>query len=187
MFELKIYNFHENQVNRGINVKRIFLLSLSLSVLTFVNIAQSQNNIVIFGPNQDSTLAYVIRTTRPGARSNSFSFSVNLPTNKAVAELLIYYPEGFGQVFNPENVTIINRRTDKTEEISEAIIDRELRTVRYVFKQPIPGYPGQTLELRASGVTNPSKTGMYRIEARALGTEANPLFQYLGQWLVTIY
>ncbi|MDX1977747.1 MAG: DUF2808 domain-containing protein [Pseudanabaenaceae cyanobacterium bins.68] len=168
-------------------MKRISLLSLGFSLFAFATAIHSQNNIVIFGPNQDSTLAYVIRTPRPGARANSFSFSLNLPAAKAVAELLIYYPEGFGQVFNPENISITNRRTDKTEEISQAIVDRELRTVRYVFKQPIPGYPGQTLEINASGVTNPSKSGMYRIEARALGTEANPLFQYLGQWLVTIY
>jgi hypothetical protein len=28
---------------------------------------------------------------------------------------------------------------------------------------------------------------MYRVQVQALGTEANPLFKYLGQWLVDIY
>jgi Protein of unknown function (DUF2808) len=147
----------------------------------------AQNNIVIFGPNQGSTLSYVLRTNRPGASSNRISFSAKLPTSTAVAEIQILYPEGFGGIFNPENISIINRRTDKTLEIERAIIDPEIRTVRFVFKQPIEGFIGQEIEINAQGVTNPSRSGMYRIEAQALGTEANPLFQYLGQWLVTIY
>jgi hypothetical protein len=161
-------------------------LGLWLSVAIALPLS-AQNNIVLFGPNQGSTLSYVLRTSRSGARANSISFTAKIPTSKAVAELQILYPEGFGGVFNPENIKIINRRTDKVEEIERAIIDPEIRSVRFIFKQPIAGFVGQEIEISASGVTNPSKSGMYRVEAQALGTESNPLFQYLGQWLVTIY
>jgi len=161
-----------------------------LSLLAETLLSQTllaQNNIVLFGPNQGSTLSYVLRTNRSGARANSFSFTAKLPTSKAVAELQILYPEGFASIFDPENIKIINRRLDKVEEIERVIIDPEVRSIRFVFKQPIAGFVGQEIEINASGVTNPSKSGMYKIEAQALGTEANPLFQYLGQWLVTIY
>ncbi|NJM27698.1 MAG: hypothetical protein HC856_04685 [Pseudanabaena sp. RU_4_16] len=56
---------------------------------------QAQNNIVIFGSGKDSTLPYKTRTKRPGARLNTYSFFAPLPSNKAVAELQVIYPQGF--------------------------------------------------------------------------------------------
>jgi hypothetical protein len=148
---------------------------------------QAQNNLILFGANRDSTLGYVIRTTRPNAKLNTVNFFATLPKNKAVAELQVIYPEGFGNAVDPDNIEILFRQTRQKVEVREVLVDRESRSVRFIFQQPIPAKVGQDLELLATGVTNPSSSGLFKFEVQALGTEANPLFQYLGQWLVSIY
>ncbi|CAN1213142.1 DUF2808 domain-containing protein [Tumidithrix helvetica PCC 7403] len=149
--------------------------------------AQAQNNLVLFGAGKDATLGYVIRTTRPNGRLNSIRFFAPLPKNKAVSELQVLYPQGFGSAIDPDNVEIVIRQTQQKINVREVVVDREVRSVRFIFQEPIASKPNQDLEIIANGVTNPSNSGMYRFDVQALGTEANPLFVYLGQWLVTIY
>ncbi|MEE3716870.1 DUF2808 domain-containing protein [Tumidithrix elongata RA019] len=149
--------------------------------------AQAQNNLVLFGAGKEATLGYVIRTTRPNDRLNSINFFAPLPKNKAVSELQVLYPEGFGSAIDPDNVEIVIRQTKQKVKVREVLVDREVRSVRFIFQEPIASKPNQELEIVATGVTNPSRSGMFRFEVQALGTEANPLFQFLGQWLVTIY
>jgi hypothetical protein len=163
------------------------LLPLSaLAIALPISPVKAQNNIVLFGAGKDATLGYKVRNKRPGARSNTFSFFAKLP-NKAIAEIQIVYPEGFRGIFNASNVVMLNRRSQKKYEVREVIIDREVGSARFIFQEPITPLPGQELEILTEDVTNPNNTGMYRIQAQALGTEASPLFQYLGQWLVSIY
>ncbi len=161
------------------------LACFDLVTTSFMSV-QAQNNIILFGSGKDSTLPYKTRTKRPGARLNTYSFFAPLPSNKAVAELQVIYPQGFRGIFD-DSVEIINRRTQKKYDIQETIVDREVGSTRFVFKEAIAGAPNNELEVIIKGVSNPSDTGMYRVEAQALGTEANPLFKYLGQWLVDIY
>ncbi len=150
--------------------------------------ARSQNNIILFGSGKDTTLPYRTRTQSPGAQLNSFYFYLPLPSNKAVAEIQIRYPQEFRSAFGSgEKVSIRDRGSKASYKIREIIADRELGSVRFVLAEPIPAKPNQQLELYVASVSNPTESGMYRIEAQALGTEANPLFQFLGQWQVSIY
>jgi hypothetical protein len=171
-------------------IRIILPAALTICCLSALLIAPSsinaQNNVVIFGPNRDSTLPYTTRTKRPGARLNTYSFFAKLPNNKAVAELQVIYPQGFRGIFD-ESIEIVNRQTKKKYAIQETIVDKEVGSIRYVFKEAIAAAPNNELELIVTGVSNPSDSGMYRIQAQALGTEANPLFKFLGQWLVDIY
>jgi len=170
------------RLTRLIAATLICLPSIDLPIFP----AKAQNNIVLFGSGQNSTLGYKVRNKRPGARSNTFSFFAKLPT-KSIAELQIIYPEEWRGIFSADNVTILNRRSQKKFEVREAIVDREVGSARFVFQEPIAATSGQELEILVDGVSNPNNSGMYRIQAQALGTEANPLFQYLGQWLVSLY
>ncbi|NJK59714.1 MAG: DUF2808 domain-containing protein [Oscillatoriales cyanobacterium SM2_1_8] len=147
----------------------------------------AQNNVVIFGPNRDATLSYILPNRRPGVRGSRYRFFAPLPSDRAVAELQILYPAPFVGVFNPERITVLDRRTQKPYTVERAIADPSIGSLRLVFAEPIPAAPNRDLELAIADVSNPRQTGMYPIEVRALGTEANPLFQYLGQWLVSIY
>ncbi len=147
---------------------------------------QAQNNFVLFGGGKDSTLGYTIRSNRTSARLNAINFFAKLPKSKAIAEIQIFYPEGFASVFNPENVKIVDRNSRNIIEVKEAISDREIRSVRFVFKEPISASKSREIEIVSLGGSNPPNSGMYRIELQAIGTEANPLFQYIGQWLVNI-
>jgi hypothetical protein len=171
-------------------MRGILPATLTICCLAYFGIAPlsvpAQNNVVIFGAGKDSTLPYTTRTKRPGARLNTYSFFAKLPTNKAVAELQVIYPQGFRGIFD-ESVEIVNRRTQKKYDIQEVIVDKEAGSTRFVFKEAIAAAPNNELEVLVRSVSNPSDSGMYRIQAQALGTEANPLFQYLGQWLVDIY
>jgi hypothetical protein len=172
------------------NIRGILPAALTICCLSYLGIAplsvKAQNNIVIFGAGRDSTLPYTTRTKRPGARLNTYSFFAKLPSNKAVAEFQVIYPQGFRGIFD-ESVEIVNRQTKKKYDIQETIVDKEVGSTRYVFKEAIAAAPNNELELVVKGVSNPSDSGMYRIQAQALGTEANPLFKFLGQWLVDIY
>ncbi len=145
----------------------------------------SQNNVVIFGP-RENTLAYRIRTSRPRAAQNFINFYAPLPRNKAVAELQIIYPEGMASIFNPDRLSVRNRRTQVEYPIREMLVDEQVGSVRIVFNSPIPAEAGQELEIISMGGTNPP-SGMYQVRVNVLGTEANPLYVVLGQWLVSIY
>jgi hypothetical protein len=168
----------------------IVLLSLFGSGLTAlilkVPAASAQNNMVLFG-NKENNLPYVIRNKNPGAASNYIRFFAPLPAGKAVAEVQIVYPQEFRSAFAPRKLTVRDRRTKEEYEVRDISIDPALNSVRIEFVEPIPAIANQELEIIAKGVTNPRHAGMYRIEVQALGTEANPLFQYLGQWLVSIF
>ncbi len=142
-----------------------------------------QNNIILFGSGSPP-LSYTTGTKKAGARLNYFNLFVRLP-NKAIGELQIAYPEGGGSMFQEESIEVIDRSTGKQIPLQEIKIDREGRGVRLVFSEPIPGNR-QTLVIRLSGVNNPRSSGVYELVVQALGTEANPLFQTLGRWLVDI-
>ncbi len=42
------------------------------------------------------------------------------------------------------------------------------------------------MELVLSDVRNPRNMGYYRVQARVLGTEPNPIFRYIGLWILDI-
>jgi hypothetical protein len=158
------------------------LATLSLKVPTVL----AQNNMVLFG-NKENNLPYVIRNKKPGASRNHIKFYAPLPEGRAVAEVQIVYPQEFRSAFVPRKLTVRDRRSKEEYEVNDISVDSELNSVRIEFKEPIAASPNQELEIAAKSVTNPRHAGMYRIEMQALGTEANPLFQYMGQWLVSIY
>lgn len=145
----------------------------------------AQNNVVIFGP-RDNVLAYRIRTSRPRAAQNFINFYAPLPRNRAVAELQIIYPREMASIFHPDRLSVRNRRSQAEYAIREMLVDEEGGSVRIVFHSPIPAAAGQELEIISEGGTNPPP-GMYQVRVNVLGTEANPVFIVLGQWLVSIY
>lgn len=168
----------------------LILLSVATSIgvsATVLTPVQAQNNIILFGSGKDSTLSYKVRNQSPGANLNTFNFFAELPKSKAVAELRVTYPPEFRGAFLADKVKIVDRQTKREYKLNEVIVDRQIGSTRFVFAEPIPAKPSQSIELIVSGITNPRSAQMYRIEAQALGTEANPLFQYLGHWLVSIY
>lgn len=156
----------------------LFCLSLWLQLPTW-----GQNNIILFGEGSPP-LAYTTGTKRAGARLNNYNLFVKLP-NRGVAELQIAYPEGIGGIFQEDSIEVIDRGSGKPIPLKEIKIDREGRGVRLLFAETIPGNK-QTLIIRLSGVNNPRNSGVYELVVQALGTEANPLFQTIGRWLVDI-
>jgi hypothetical protein len=164
----------------------VWVTALVIAPLCSAPLAHGQNNIVIFGSDRDATLPYRVRNSRVGSRLNTFNFFAPLPENRAIAEIQILYPEGFAGVFATDSLRLVNRETQRPLPIREITHDRETRDIRVIFTEPLPARSTRQIEVIASGVSNPGRTGMYSVQVHALGTEANPLFQYLGRWLVTI-
>ncbi|HAN46194.1 MAG TPA: hypothetical protein DCQ32_06535, partial [Cyanobacteria bacterium UBA8156] len=81
----------------GLGLLGLGLLGLGLEP---VGLLQAQNNVVLFGPNRDNTLSYVLPNRRPGVRGGRYRFFPSLPSDRAVAELQILYPAPFRGVFN---------------------------------------------------------------------------------------
>ncbi|MBD2104655.1 DUF2808 domain-containing protein [Leptolyngbya sp. FACHB-261] len=138
---------------------------------------------VLFGPSRDTTLDYDLINERPNARS--VTLRLFMPAQDvASTELQVNYPDAYIGLLRPELVRVYNRRSRQEIPLQEATNDAESGSLRFTFKDPVAA--GVPLELRVVGLTNPSRPSIYRLQARLLGTEANPLFRYVGQWLVTI-
>ncbi len=154
----------------------------ALAILAPTQSAQAEG-FVLFGPGRDSTLGYSIRNGRPSARGEYLRLFIPAQ-DVAATELQLNYPEAYNQYLRPDLVRILNQRTRQEIRVQQATNDPSTGSIRFAFAEPVPS--GVPLELRITGLTNPSSPGMYRLQARLLGTEANPLFRYVGQWLVTI-
>lgn len=171
----------------AIQMHLIALLALGTIVLPLqAQNLLAQNNVILFGRDRDNVLAYRVRNQRPQAALNSFSFYVPLPSNRAIAELQIIYPQPMAGIFHPDRLEVRNRRTGQLYATTEVVRDEEVGSVRFVFKETISAQAGQELEIASEGGTNPT-SGMYRVRVNVLGTEKAPLFISLGQWLVSIY
>lgn len=160
------------------NIFHLIVLAVMMSLPGW-----GQNNIILFGKGPPP-LSYTTGTKKSGARLNYYNFFLRLP-NKGVAELQIVYPEGMGGIFQEDSIEVIDSLTGKQIPIKEIKIDREGQGVRILFAEVIPGNK-QTLEIRVTGINNPRNSGVYELVVQALGTEASPLFQTLGRWLVDI-
>ncbi len=137
---------------------------------------------VLFGPDRDRTLEYNLFNPRPTGRGNLRLF---VPSqNIAISELQINYPDNYGRLIKTDHIQVFNQATGQPIATQEIVSDPDIGSLRFSFTEPIPA--GTRLEIRFNQIINPAISSIYRFQARILGTEANPIFRYIGQWFVTI-
>jgi hypothetical protein len=108
-----------------------------------------------------------------------------IPAQKvAVRQLQIILPDGYSGSLDPSRVQVSNKDTGAGFPLEDTAYEKEDLTLTLSLKDPIPA--GTPLTLHFSNIINPDGAGMYRIRARALGTERNSIFRFIGDWYVSI-
>ena len=161
--------------------------AIALCVLAFsapVAPLMAQSGFMLTGPkDRDKVLNYRLRNDRARAQSNSMD--MYLPAQKlAVREVQIILPDGYSGRIDPSRVELSNKDTGAVFPLEDAAYEKEDLTLTLSVKDPIPA--GTPISIRLSNTANPDSGGIYRIRARALGTERNPIFRYIGDWYVSI-
>ncbi|MFS8913434.1 DUF2808 domain-containing protein [Synechococcus sp. H60.2] len=158
---------------------RLILAGLLVGALS--PLAKAQSGFVITGSEGVPVLSY--RLDFRGIRGRLDRYRLKIPPQDvAVAEVQISADRNFDAVIDPQNVRL--EVEGKPVELAEVYWDEEFRSLEVVARQPIAA--GQEIRLVLSNVRNPSAAGIYRVEARVRGTEPNPLFRKVGNWLITI-
>ena len=110
-------------------------------------------------------------------------YRLSLPAQDvAVAEVQVNFEQKFDGNVNPDNIRL--EVEGEPVDIDEVFWSEEFNSLEVVLVEPIAA--GQTMKLILSGARNPRDPGFYRIQGRVLGTEANPIFRYVGEWIVSI-
>lgn len=102
------------------------------------------------------------------------------PQDLAVAEIQISAPLFKGKV-DPAQIRL--EVEGQPVPLETTFWSQEFSSLEVILKDPVPA--GQEMRLILSNVRNP-EAGIYRFECRLLGTEANPIFRLVGQWLITV-
>jgi len=166
---------------RGMRLALAVLVMGSLGSLVMPHSAEAQSGLVITGSEGVPVLSY--RLDFGGVRSRLDRYRLTIPPqNVAVAEVQINGDRNFDGRIDPESVRL--EVEGRPVELDQVYWNEEFRSLEVVARQPIAA--GQEIRLVLSNVRNPSSAGIYRVEARVRGTEPNPLFRNVGNWLITI-
>lgn len=170
-------------------MKRVFA-GLAVGLCGTVAVASSllipasvsaQGGIVITGGGDAEVLGYKLDFN--GKRRILDRYRLKFPPQDvAVSEVAISFEEKFDGKVNPDQVRL--EVEGKSVPLREVSWDPEFKSLEVATEEPIDA--GQEMKLVLSRVRNPRSNGLYRIYARVLGTEANPLYRFVGLWIVTI-
>ncbi|MBW4700199.1 MAG: DUF2808 domain-containing protein [Aphanocapsa lilacina HA4352-LM1] len=147
----------------------------------------AQGGFVLFGGERDANnnLSYSMINNRSKVRFNMLDLMFR-PQNVAIAELQLTYPHPYDNSFDLNNIQVLNDLTKQAfevEKIEQDQLDSQARVMTIILKQPIPAET--PLRIRMQNFTNPRAGGTYKILARYLGTEPNPLYRFAGSWFIS--
>ncbi len=140
----------------------------------------AQNGWIITGSEDVDVLKHRLDFGGKAERLERYRLTVP-PQDVAVAEIQINMGPQFDSTVDPNHVRL--EVEGQKVELSEVYWNPEFRSLEVIAKEPIAS--GQEMMVVASRVRNPI-SGIYRFEGRVLGTEANPLFRLVGNWLIDI-
>lgn len=173
--------------DRLIQWPRILVSLIGATALTLVcsgiqpQITHAQSGLVLTGSEDVPVLRYILDFN--GIRRRLDRYRLDIPAQDvAVAEIQLNGPDYFDGSFDPENIRL--EVEGSKVEVREAYWNEEFRSLEVVIQEPVAA--GQAMRLVLSNVRNPSREGEYRFEGRVLGTEPNPLFRSIGNWLISI-
>jgi hypothetical protein len=136
---------------------------------------------VITGSEEVPVLKYKLDFN--GVRNRLDRYRLDIPAQDvAVAEIVVSGEPNFDGKVDPNEVRL--EVEGKSVELASVYWDEQFRSLEVVAKEPIAS--GQKMRLVLSNVRNPSNPSDYRFTGRVLGTEANPLFRTVGNWIISI-
>ncbi|GAB1539248.1 DUF2808 domain-containing protein [Scytonema sp. NUACC21] len=121
-----------------------------------------------------------------GGQTNGWDrYRLRIPNRKmkrAVAQIVIGYPNYFKGSFDPKKMEI--RVRGKEVPLSEAKWDKENQVIELFPQEPIPA--GSNVEVVLSNVKNPPSGGIFYFNCSVQSPGDVPLSQYLGTWILSI-
>ena len=141
--------------------------------------ANAQSGIVLSGAaDRERVLRYSLDSGTTRSRDR---YKLSLPAQEvAVAEVQVSFEQKYNGNINPDRVRL-EVEGDEVE-LDEIFWSEEFNSLELVISEPVAA--GQNMKVIMPGARNPSDPGFYRIQGRVLGTEANPIFRYVGEWIV---
>jgi hypothetical protein len=159
----------------------LILVSASVVAASPVFAQFGGGGLVLSGSEGVPTLAY--RLDFGGIARQRDRYRLRIPAQTvAVAEIQINADEIFDAIIDPKAVRV--EAEGQPVPLREVFWSPEFRALEVAFQDPIPS--GQRIEVILSNVRNPNEGNIYRLRANLLGTEPNPIFRTVGNWLVTI-
>ncbi len=146
------------------------------------SIAWSQSGMTLTGVQEgDTELSY--RFDFGGVRGRLERYRMDIPAQDvAVSELQLNFESSFDGRVDPDKVRL--EVEGQSVPLRAVYWDDTIKSVEVEIAEPVAA--GQAMELVLSDVRNPRNMGYYRVQARVLGTEPNPVFQYIGLWILDI-
>lgn len=150
-------------------------------VTNTASIAWSQSGITLSGVEEGEELRY--RFDFGGVRGRRERYRLEIPAqNVAVSELQLNFESSFDGSVDPEKARL--EVEGQVVPLGEIFWDDSIKSLEVQIAEPVAA--GQNMELILSEVRNPRNGGFYRVQARLLGTEPNPIFRYIGIWILDI-
>ncbi len=178
---------HNNkELSWAMRMQRQFLSSLVLvgALASLGNPIAAQSGFVLFGAkNSDLVLNYSLSKTNSG--SQQVTYLLYLKSQKvATRQIQVILPDTYLKTFDTQRIELSDNETGTNFPVDDIQLDPEAMTLTITVKDPIPA--GVTVTMRCRNATNPRSAGLYRLRARLLGTEPNPIYRYIGDWYVSI-
>ncbi|AGY57359.1 DUF2808 domain-containing protein [Gloeobacter kilaueensis] len=147
--------------------------------------ATAQSGFCLFGcaKEPEYILNYKIENREHDYTSDRYYLWMR-PENVAVKQIQILTDPAFDGRFDLKAIDVASRTSGATYAVESTEWDNDQRTVTIVLAKPIPAQ--EEIQLVFSQVLNPSTDGIYKLVARVLGTEANPIYRYVGTWSISI-
>ncbi|UFP92728.1 DUF2808 domain-containing protein [Gloeobacter morelensis] len=162
-----------------------WLMAASLVLAAGVSPVQAQSGFCLVGCARDADLIlnYKVEDRSHDYTSDRYFLWIK-PQKIAVREVQVIAGPDFDGQFNTKFVEVASRTSGKSYTVEDVNWDQDLRALTVVLASPIPA--SEEIQLVLSQVVNPSSEGIYKLNARVLGTEPNPIYRYVGTWAITI-
>lgn len=158
-------------------------LIVGASNLVPASYAQSGLCLIGCAKDKDYILDFRLQEKTHGFSTDRYYLYIR-PQKVAVKQIQIQPDDTFDGSFNTNSVEVNGRTSQKAFKVSSTSWDPEDRNLTITLEKPIPA--DDEIAVVINQVSNPSIEGIYKLGARILGTEPNPIFRYVGTWSISI-
>lgn len=153
---------------------------LSLMAVAAASPVMAQSGLILTGSDEVPVLQY--KLDFDGVERRLDRWRLNIPAQDvAVAEVQMSCESRFDGKVDLDDIRL--EVEGEPVPLYDTFWNEEFKSLEVQIEDPVAA--GQEMRLILSNVRNPT-AGFYRCDGRLLGTEANPLYRYIGNWIVTI-